>query len=290
MSPVNRGGQMIFTDDLIVNANGDIGMVERAPNSSDEDSDIDDDIIDDEQDSGLEGKLPPGSARVRWRADDQLKTELTANLQLSDRVFLMGDIVARASNQLGQTGIVVGMRMYCDVRSGSDDLVLRRVPTRTLQPLAACRPGALVVHPQAHWLGRVDEVYDNVQIQFPDGASCKVMRTSANSLAVHSGTMDEQTWFWPGMQASSSRPTRPTRPSPPLGPFAPPHPPSPPPLALLPPIPPLSPAGLRHPRRAAARQVDQRHAPLLLRRAARHRGQGAGGAGARALARGHARA
>ena len=196
---------MIFTDDLIVNANGDIGMVERAPNSSDEDSDIDDDIIDDEQDSGLEGKLPPGSARVRWRADDQLKTELTANLQLSDRVFLMGDIVARASNQLGQTGIVVGMRMYCDVRSGSDDLVLRRVPTRTLQPLAACRPGALVVHPQAHWLGRVDEVYDNVQIQFPDGASCKVMRTSANSLAVHSGTMDEQTWFWPGMRVSASR-------------------------------------------------------------------------------------
>ena len=153
MSPVNRGGQMIFTDDLIVNANGDIGMVERAPNSSDEDSEVDDDIIDDEQDSGLDGKLPPGSARVRWRADDQLKTELMANLQLSDRVFLMGDIVARASNQLGQTGIVVGMRMYCDVRSGGDDLVLRRVPTRLLQPLAACRPGALVVHPQALRLG-----------------------------------------------------------------------------------------------------------------------------------------
>ena len=153
MSPVNRGGQTIFTDDLIVNANGDIGMVERAPNSSDEDSEVDDDIIDDEQDSGLDGKLPPGSARVRWRADDQLKTELMANLQLSDRVFLMGDIVARASNQLGQTGIVVGMRMYCDVRSGSDDLVLRRVPTRLLQPLAACRPGALVVHPQALRLG-----------------------------------------------------------------------------------------------------------------------------------------
>ena len=232
MSPVNRGGQMIFTDDLIVNANGDIGMVERAPNSSDEDSEVDDDIIDDEQDSGLEGKLPPGSARVRWRADDQLKTELTANLQLADRVFLMGDIVARANNQLGQTGIVVGMRMYCDVRSGSDSLVLRRVPTRTLQPLAACRPGALVVHPQAHWLGRVDEVYDNVQIQFPDGASCKVMRTSANSLAVHSGTMDEQTWFWPGMQASS-RPTCPPRP--PCLPRPPhPAPSSPPPQQICP--------------------------------------------------------
>ena len=89
MSPVTRGGQTIFTDDLIVNANGDIGMVERAPNSSDEDSEIDDDIIDDEQDERADGKLPPGSARVRWRTDDQLKTELTSSLQLADRVFLM---------------------------------------------------------------------------------------------------------------------------------------------------------------------------------------------------------
>ena len=36
--------------------------------------------------------------------------------------------------------------------------VLKRVPTAQLQPLAACRPGALVVHRSAHWLGRVDEV------------------------------------------------------------------------------------------------------------------------------------
>ena len=31
------------------------------------------------------------------------------------------------------------------------------------------------------------------------------MRTSANTLAVHSSTMDEQTWFWPGMQVSGTR-------------------------------------------------------------------------------------
>ena len=31
------------------------------------------------------------------------------------------------------------------------------------------------------------------------------MRTSANTLAVHSSTMDEQTWFWPGMQVSATR-------------------------------------------------------------------------------------
>ena len=133
-----------------------------------------------------------------------MKTEYTENLRLVDRVFLLGDIVARATDQIGQTGIVVGMRMFCDLRR-SDGTKLKRVPTQLLQPLTACRPGALVVHMQSHWLGRVDEVYDNVQISFDDGSSCKVMRTGANTLSVHSPTMDEQTWFWPGMRVSASR-------------------------------------------------------------------------------------
>ena len=58
------------------------------------------------------------------------------------------------------TCVIVGMRMFCDVQR-SDGTRLLKVPTPQLQPLAACRPGALVVHTQCHWLGRVDEVYDN---------------------------------------------------------------------------------------------------------------------------------
>ena len=183
----------------------DIGIVDRAPNSSDEDSgdDIDDDDIADEG-AAHGGKLPPGSAMVRWSKREDVKTEYTENLKLVDRVFLLGDIVARANDQLGQTGIITGMRMYCDC-TRSDGTLLKRVPTSLLQPLAACRPGALVVHVQSHWLGRVDEVYDNVQIQFDDGSICKVLRTGANTLNVHTPTMDEQTWFWPGMRVSGSR-------------------------------------------------------------------------------------
>merc|ERR1712185_36776 len=94
--------------------------------------------------------------------------------------------------------------MFCDVKHPSSPKI-HRLPTSLLQPLAACRPGALVVHLQAHWLGRVDEVYDNVQLVFDDGASCKVLRTGANTLSVHSPTMDEQTWFWPGMRVSATR-------------------------------------------------------------------------------------
>mmetsp|Transcript_37439 Transcript_37439/g.85806 ORF Transcript_37439/g.85806 Transcript_37439/m.85806 type:complete len:1060 (+) Transcript_37439:289-3468(+) len=199
--------QVIFTDDLVQHQDHqgrlhEIGIVERAPNSSDEESEDEDAIVDDDDDRG--GKLPPGSAKVRWSKQESLRTELTSNLALLDRVFLLGDIVARASNQLGQTGIVVGMRMLCNCRR-HDGTEFRRVPTEMLQPLAACRPGALVVHQQAHWLGRVDEVFDNVQIQFEDGAVCKVLRTNANSLSVHSPTMDEQTWFWPSMIVSGTR-------------------------------------------------------------------------------------
>ena len=148
--------------------------MERAPNSSDEDSEADEDtIVDDDDDRG---KLPPGSAKVRWSKMENIKTKYTDNLQLLDRVFLLGDIVAHADNQLGQTGIVVGMRQFCNT-SRHDGTELIKVPTKLLQPLAACRPGALVVHQHAHWLGRVDEVYDNVQITFEDGASCKVCAT-----------------------------------------------------------------------------------------------------------------
>ena len=179
--------------------------MERAPNSSDEESgaEDDDDNIDDGDDND-HGRLPPGSAKVHWSKRDNVRTEYTENLELVDRVFLLGDIVARASDQLGQTGIVVGMRMYCDVKR-SDGTVLKRVPTPLLHPLAPSRPGALVVHTQSHWLGRVDEVYDNVQITFDDGATCKVLRTGANTLGVRSPTMDEQTWFWPGMRVSAAR-------------------------------------------------------------------------------------
>ena len=87
----------------------------------------------------------------------------------------------------------------------SDGKTLLNVPTSVLQPLTSCRPGALVVHLGMHWLGRVDEVYDNVVMTFDDGSTCKVMRTGANTLSVHSPTMDEQTWFWPGMRVSATR-------------------------------------------------------------------------------------
>ena len=95
----------------------DIGIVERAPNSSDEESEPDDDDINDDIEDERDGRrLPPGSAKVRWSKRDNVLTEYTENLRLIDRVFLLGDIVARAADQLGQTGIVVGMRMFCDVK------------------------------------------------------------------------------------------------------------------------------------------------------------------------------
>ena len=50
---------------LCAGAMEDIGIVERAPNSSDEDSGDEDDIDDIADDDHGRGKLPPGQARVR---------------------------------------------------------------------------------------------------------------------------------------------------------------------------------------------------------------------------------
>ena len=287
--------QVIFTDDLVVRGSR-IGIVERAPNSSDEDSGGDDEI-EVIADNSAGGKLAPGSAHVRWRQHDSaldagVRTEFTSELQLADRVFLLGDILTRASNQLGQTGIVVGMRMFCELHA-SDGSPLGRAPTTLLQPLAACRPGTLVLHRRALWLGRVDEVYDNVQISFDDGASCKILRTAANTLAVHSSTMDEQTWFWPAMRVSAVRRSpahclrrshrklgAPRMPHPSASPPLPhPHPSlslTPPPIFRLP---------ATDARRAAARQVAEGVVPLGVRRRAGDGGASAGGASVDPLAR-----
>ena len=115
LSPIPSLTAARLCDGNLAGTAEDIGVVERAPNSSDEDSDggDDDDINDDGDDS--EGKLPLGAAKVRWAKREDVRTEYTENLTLVDRVFLLGDIVARAADQLGQTGIVVGMRMFCDV-------------------------------------------------------------------------------------------------------------------------------------------------------------------------------
>ena len=40
------------------------------------------------------------------------------------------------------------------------------------------------MHPQAHWLGRVDEVYDNVQIQFADGIALTLTLTLTLTLSL----------------------------------------------------------------------------------------------------------
>lgn len=138
--------QKIFTDDLVVKGE-EIGLVERAPNSSDDEDEDDEDIDDIIDDNAGGDKLAPGSARVHWSTQEAPTTEYISELRLADRVFLLGDIVSRTDAQLGQTGIVTGMRMFCDVRC-ADGLVLRRVATELLRPLAACRPGALVLHSQ----------------------------------------------------------------------------------------------------------------------------------------------
>ena len=97
--------QVIFTDDLVVQGSR-IGIVERALNSSDEDSGGDDEI-EVIADNSAGGKLAPGSAHVRWRQHDSaldagVRTEFTSELQLADRVFLLGGDGQIVRDRLGR--------------------------------------------------------------------------------------------------------------------------------------------------------------------------------------------
>ena len=107
---------------------------------------VDDDDIIDGTEERADGKLPL-AARVRC-SQDALKTSndgLRLGPPSARRHRRTGERPARADGS--GDGHAHVLRCARGVRCCA-------APTKLLQPLAACRPGALVVHPRAHKLGR----------------------------------------------------------------------------------------------------------------------------------------
>lgn len=147
--------------------------------------------------------LPDDHAKVCWLGSgERVETEPNAELRVLDRAFLHGDVVARASDALGQTGNVTAVNVDVDLRF-QDGTTVRHVSTKRLTHGRNFRPGHYAAHD--NWVGRIEEVSDDVHLRFEDGSECVVRNADPDRLipAEHSSLFpdEEQCPYFPGLQA-----------------------------------------------------------------------------------------
>jgi len=114
----------LFQEDVVQSLSnpGRIGMVTRVGGDS-SDSESSDSEDDDEEDGVHDRTLAEGCARIVWIDSPQESVENVSDLQVVDRAFLHGDIVAMASDPLGQTGTVIDVDMSVDLEISNKEIV-----------------------------------------------------------------------------------------------------------------------------------------------------------------------
>ncbi|KAJ6395673.1 hypothetical protein OIU77_020849 [Salix suchowensis] len=145
-----------------------VGVVSEVAGESDSDGSImdDDDDDDDDEDAGDEGGDGDGDDNANGD-----RIQHVNDVTVIDRGFLHGDYVASASDPTGQVGVVVGVNISVDLLAPYGS-VIRDVSSKDLVRVSEFTVGDYVVF--GPWLGRVDDVVDDVTVLFDDGSVCKV--------------------------------------------------------------------------------------------------------------------
>lgn len=218
----------IYRQDAVKNnISGLIGIVTEVAGDSDSDSDssITDDEDDDSEDSdGEEGDdsnnasrnsesngaarhgktdaLLPGQLRVLWM-DESESTQNFSDVEVVDRGFLHGDFVAAATDPTGQVGVVVDVNICVDLLA-HDGSIIKDVSSKNLKRIRDFTVGDYVV--LGPWLGRIDDVLDNVTVLFDDGSVCKVSKADPLNLKPISKNILEDGHFpyYPGQRVRAS--------------------------------------------------------------------------------------
>ncbi|KAH0867403.1 hypothetical protein HID58_074425 [Brassica napus] len=142
--------------------------------------------------------------RVLWMDDDTEPVQGVKDLTVVDRGFLHGDYVASASEPTGQVGVVVDANISVDLLA-PDGSVHKDISTKKLKRIRDFAVGDYVVH--GPWLGRVDDVLDNVTVLFDDGSMCKVLRAEPLQLKpITKNNLEEDANFpyHPGQRVKAS--------------------------------------------------------------------------------------
>ncbi|OEL36436.1 putative ubiquitin-conjugating enzyme E2 23 [Dichanthelium oligosanthes] len=148
-----------------------------------------------------QSSLPDNKVRVLW-IDGSEKTEDIDDVVVVDRSFLHGDLVASASDPTGQMGLVVDVNLVVDLQGANGDMI-KGVSSKDLRRIREFNVGDYVV--SGPWLGRVDEVLDNVNVLFDDGSVCKVNRADPMRLKPVSSPIHPDTAcpFYPGQRVKA---------------------------------------------------------------------------------------
>ncbi|XP_038723432.1 probable ubiquitin-conjugating enzyme E2 23 isoform X2 [Tripterygium wilfordii] len=212
----------IYRQDVVRHKNtGVIGIVSEVAGESDSDSSITDDEDDDDEDEegGADGlsntdgggdrnrggdndendSLRADHVRVIWMGDTEPIQDIH-NVTLVDRAFLHGDYVASALDPTGQIGVVVDVNIFVDLLA-SDGSIMKNVSSRNLKRVRDFAVGDHVI--LGPWLGRVDDVLDNVTVLFDDGSRCKVTKAEPTRLKPVSKTNfedDGHSPYYPGQR------------------------------------------------------------------------------------------
>ncbi|XP_058764510.1 probable ubiquitin-conjugating enzyme E2 23 [Vicia villosa] len=213
----------IYRQDVVKNkSSGLIGIVTEVNGDSDSDSDSDSEITDDEDEDGdveegdesnnggrgsdrndtsMHGKtaaLQANELRVLWKDESESKQNFS-DVEVIDRGFLHGDFVAAASDPTGQVGVVVDVNITVDLLA-HDGSVVKEVSSKDLKRIRDFTVGDYVV--LGPWLGRIDDVLDNVTVLFDDGSVCKVSKADPMNLKPISKNILEDGHFpyYPGQR------------------------------------------------------------------------------------------
>ncbi|KAG8368072.1 hypothetical protein BUALT_Bualt15G0007300 [Buddleja alternifolia] len=210
---------------IVTEVAGDSDSDSSETDDEDDDEDEDENGKDDEADSNDEGDVENKSAdnndahntdgsdykhtplttdqvRVLWM-DESETTESINDVIVADRGFLHGDYVAAASDPTGQIGIVVDVNITVDLLA-HDGSVLKDKPSRDLKRIRDFTVGDHVV--LGPWLGRIEDVFDNVTVLLDDGSVCKVMKADPLRLKPIGKNILEDGHFpyYPGQRVKAS--------------------------------------------------------------------------------------
>ncbi|CAM8906868.1 unnamed protein product [Rhodiola kirilowii] len=230
--------QMYRQDVVRCKKTGKIGMIIEVAGDTDSESDMSDDDEDEDDEEGYESEdafdkknsengededeeddsgneyhdekeinedddkpLLSNQVRVFWLNDSE-KTHNINDVEVIDRGFLHGDYVASTSNPTGQLGVVVDISISVDLLS-FEGSVIRNISSKNLKRVRDFTEGDHVV--LGPWLGRIDDVLDNVTVTFDDGAVCKVLKADPDTLIpVDNNSVDGHFPYYPGQRVRST--------------------------------------------------------------------------------------
>lgn len=146
--------------------------------------------------------LPADHVRVLWM-DESETTQSLNDVTVVDRGFLHGDYVASASDATGQVGVVVDVNISVDL-STIDGSIVNNVSSKDLRRVRDFQVGDYVV--LGPWLGRIDDVLDNVTVMFDDGSVCRVMKADPLRLKpVGKNPLEDAHYpYYPGQRVKAS--------------------------------------------------------------------------------------